>query len=438
MVSSINIVTNLLLPKGEDPAFNAYYIRNSVKGIRTGLALGIVLFLAFGFIVDTLVVQWALRLALIIPVLGGALILTYTRLFYLHAQFILAMTYFLVSVGIIVMIYYTPNYASRDVYSTGLALVFFGAGVLRMRVKANLMMTPVIIGFYLFLFLDNTELLIHIPLLISASLLAMISTTNVIATMKGHFETLKTLNVEREKLEESDNLKGKLISIISHDLKGPMNNVLSLMRLYNSRAVSGAELDKLFQEIEKKVRGSKELLEDLLTWSAHKIKGKADNDSVNMREEIERLMFSLLEPAAAKGNLIVNQVPDCSIQVDHKLIVMVVRNLMNNAIKFTANGMIAVTGECTPRGIRMSIMDTGVGISKEIMSRLFDWDHRFTSLGTSGEKGTGLGLLICRDFLEGIGGHITVDSQPGVGTQFHLFIPARVRMKAKEVEMCYQ
>jgi signal transduction histidine kinase len=210
------------------------------------------------------------------------------------------------------------------------------------------------------------------------------------------------------------------------------------MRLYNLRAVTGAELDQLFQEIEKKVRGSKDLLEDMLAWSAHKIKGKADDDSVNMREEIERLMLSLLEPAAAKGNLIVNQVPDCKIQVDHKLIVMVVRNLMNNAIKFTTNGMIAVRGECTPGGIQMSIMDTGVGIPEDVMSRLFDWDHRFTSLGTQGEKGTGLGLLICRDFLEAIGGNIKVESRPGIGTQFHLFIPAKVIAKKRELELCYQ
>jgi signal transduction histidine kinase len=438
MVTSINIFTNLLLPKKDDPAFNLYYLKNSVKGIRVGLALGIFLFIAFGFIVDTMFVQWALRLGLIVPTLACALILTYTRFFYSFAQVILASTYFLVSVGIIVMIYYTPNYASRDVYSTGLALVFFGAGVLRMRTTANLMTTPIIIGVYLLLFFNNKELLIHIPLLVSASLLALITTTNVIGTMRENFKTLKVLKTEREKLEEADNLKSKLISFISHDLKSPMNNVLSLMRLYNSNAVTGEELDKLFREIEKRVRGSKEMLEDLLTWSAYKIKGKAETVPVNMREEIERLMFTLVEPAAAKHNLIVNNVPDCRIQVDHKLAVMVVRNLINNAIKFTTNGMIVVNGECSSRGIQLSIMDTGVGIAEDVMPRLFDWNHRFTSLGTAGEKGTGLGLLICRDFLEGIGGSITVESQRGIGTQFQIFIPANVMAQEKELEMCYQ
>jgi len=125
------------------------------------------------------------------------------------------------------------------------------------------------------------------------------------------------------------------------------------------------------------------------------------------------------------------------VQVDHKLAVMVVRNLINNAIKFTANGTIVVNGECTSCGIQLSIVDTGVGISDEIMSRLFDWNHRFTSLGTAGEKGTGLGLLICRDFLESIGGHITVKSRAGVGTQFQIFIPAKA-IKQQEMEMCYQ
>jgi len=424
--SDVKKLITLLTAAERDTAFDRYYLKNSIKGMRTTMVLSALLFLGFGFIVDTLPIQWFIRLCLIIPAILGALVISYTPVFTRYSQSILALAVFACHGGLILMIYFTPSHASRDVYSTGLSLVFFGASAVRLRAMGNIVVSFLSICFYFIVFKDSAELLIHIPLLVSASLLTLISSGYAEHAMRKTFRTLNLLNEQKQKLEYADNLKGKLISIISHDLRGPMNNILSLMHINDSGVLGKSEFDSLLRSIQVNAQRTKDLLEDLLIWSVHKITGRQNMVKVNFQTLLEELVGTLQADAIAKGNILSNGVQSWETHSDPGLITIVIRNVIKNAIKFTSNGTIVITGELLNDFLRISVRDSGVGIANANMRKLLSWNDRFTSPGTASEKGTGLGLLICNDFLQSMGGKLTIESIEGSGTTVHLFIPTRV------------
>ena len=237
------------------------------------------------------------------------------------------------------------------------------------------------------------------------------------------------LQVSENNLKELNATKDKFFSIISHDLKNPFASVLSISELIDTNfdATNTEELRYGVRKIHSTNKHIYELLENLLTWSrTQRGSIKLEKVRFNLSKIIET-NINVLKLAAEKKNVEVrnNVNADLFALGDREMISTAFRNLLNNALKFTAAGKkIYIESEADPHFVRVLVKDEGIGISEENLNRLFRIDVKFKTPGTDGETGTGLGLLICKEFVEKNGGSISVESAPGKGSTFSFTVPA--------------
>jgi signal transduction histidine kinase len=233
-----------------------------------------------------------------------------------------------------------------------------------------------------------------------------------------------TVREKNEALLELNATKDKFFSIISHDLKGPLNSLTSFSGLLinHGESLSKEEIKMLAQDLDKSLKNLFALLENLLEWSRSQTGNIQFKPEVfDMMEVLESNKALLDAQANNKQITIVNR---CNTEVpvlaDKNSITTVVRNLLSNAIKFTpSGGTITMDALTNGEGAKISISDTGVGMPKEVVQKLFRIDTKHSTKGTANEKGTGLGLILCKEFVEKNGGHIAVDSEVGRGSIFH-------------------
>lgn len=232
-----------------------------------------------------------------------------------------------------------------------------------------------------------------------------------------------------EQLERLNQEKNKFFSIIAHDLRSPFTALLGFSNMLADRAdkLDPDKVKTFGKHIHESGTRVFRLLENLLEWS------RLQMDRVDIQprrfplnEVVDKTVEVLGPVAEQKGiKLSVNgEAP--AVYADPNTIEAVVRNLINNAIKFTAEGgTVAVLYEVeTDEGVaRTSVMDTGVGMDAETLKKLFSITSNITTEGTAGEKGTGLGVLLCKELVERNGGHLRVDSEPGQGSTFAFTLP---------------
>jgi signal transduction histidine kinase len=232
------------------------------------------------------------------------------------------------------------------------------------------------------------------------------------------------------KLQEINETKDKLFSIIGHDLKGPLNSLtaFSSLLIHHAGTLTHEEIKMLSGDVDKSLKNLFSLLENLLEWGRSQT-GNIDFtptpfDLVDVIKENQELLTPL---AQKKKIALVNMSADSLPVNAHKnSINTVVRNLISNAIKFTPEGgQITVSTEPVGRHIRVTISDNGMGMNKETLKRLFKVGTKQSTLGTAQEKGTGLGLILCKDFVEKNGGTIGVDSELGKGSRFYFTVSIR-------------
>jgi len=253
----------------------------------------------------------------------------------------------------------------------------------------------------------------------------MIGTHSDISERRKQQENILQLNKE---LEELNNRKNKLISIIGHDLRSPFTSITTLLDIIQNdwQHTFSDELKKYFELLNEKVETTYNLLESLLTWSrTHMDKVSYHPTNVMITPMIESTI-SLLSTQAEKKNITITFETSSATEIyaDGDMIQTIIRNLISNAIKFThPGGNIHIATKHVKNDTEISVKDTGVGISREDIDKIMHPNTSFTSYGTSGEKGTGLGLDICRDFAEKHGGKLWVTSTPGEGSTFFFNIP---------------
>jgi signal transduction histidine kinase len=181
-----------------------------------------------------------------------------------------------------------------------------------------------------------------------------------------------------------------------------------------------------FRKMNQSVKHLLDLLENLLTWSRSQ-RGRIKYDPVrfNLSNVIQENINLHKLLAERKGIMLLSpDRDDIYAYGDRDMVNSVIRNLMTNAVKFTdRDKKVEVKLYSMEKAIEISVVDEGIGIAEENMSRLFRIDEKFKSTGTAGEKGTGLGLIICREFVEKNGGEISVKSKPGEGTTFSFTLP---------------
>jgi signal transduction histidine kinase len=228
-----------------------------------------------------------------------------------------------------------------------------------------------------------------------------------------------------EELERLNQVKDKFFSIISHDLRSPINALAGLLDLLDKGAVSNEELPDHVKEIKARFNHTRTLLNNLLDWTLLQMdKLNLQPTKVDLRNITEE-NIQLLNSVHGKSIELINEVPVHTIAyADSNTINLVIRNLITNALKFTNDGgKVTVKGRMKSDEILITVHDNGVGMKPEVMSMLFDKTAPYTTRGTANEKGTGLGLILCKEFVEKNGGKIWVESDVDKGSTFSFTLP---------------
>lgn len=243
-------------------------------------------------------------------------------------------------------------------------------------------------------------------------------------------DQLRQQNVE---LQELNATKDKFFSIVAHDLKNPFNTLIgfSELLLSNYANMPSDKIQRFHDYIHKASQQGFNLLENLLEWSRSQTGRLKWKPELFKLENVAIQVEELLAGTADSKSINLQKAIDSNIRVyaDPNMIMTVIRNLVSNALKFTDKGgvvTISATAESNEmENITVTVSDTGIGISPEDQEKLFRLEHHHTTLGTEEEKGTGLGLLLCKEFVEKNGGKIWVESKPGQGSHFRFTLPAK-------------
>ncbi|PRY90429.1 signal transduction histidine kinase [Mongoliibacter ruber] len=235
----------------------------------------------------------------------------------------------------------------------------------------------------------------------------------------------KQIEEQALELEESNRVKDKIFSIISHDLRGPLHSLIGLVQLVNEDNLSKEDFKEYIPQVANSLGENEQLLENLLIWSRNQMKGmKVNRTKVNIHDLVEKNIRLLNQTNLYKGQTIINQVPEnLLVYSDRDMLDIVIRNLLTNALKYTRNGdgIAFDIKEDLDKHI-FSVRDEGIGIKEEFMKNLFS-NKFFTSPGTQQEKGTGLGLLLSKELINMNRGEIWAESISGQGSAFSFSIP---------------
>ena len=268
--------------------------------------------------------------------------------------------------------------------------------------------------------------------LIALSLVIVALVTYLYIVKKRSNQVLQEANdkvqLQNVALQDLNATKDKFFSIISHDLRGPLNSLTSFSGLLinHTDSLSKEEIKMLAQDLDKSLKNLFALLENLLEWSRSQtgqIEFRSDKfDLATLLEENKELLKA---QANNKKITIENTChQEQPIYAHRNSVNTVVRNLISNAIKFTPEGGTITLGIKPQQDhVVVSIADNGVGMSKDIVAKLFRIDTKHTTKGTANEKGTGLGLILCKEFIEKNGGRIWVESEEGKGSVFLFTLP---------------
>lgn len=238
----------------------------------------------------------------------------------------------------------------------------------------------------------------------------------------------RTIRRQNEKLKSALEARDKLYSVIAHDLRAPIGTIKMInSSIENQKArIQDPAIRRLFEMINETTEEAFNLLENLLRWTRNQNgKTKVYAANFNITRAIRQVASLFTTIAEAKDIKICNHVIENSyIYADEDMIKTVLRNLISNAVKFTyPGGTIDLELTETPDGVVVSVRDNGKGIPKEIQSKLLKPNKYITTYGTRNEKGSGLGLVLCQDFIKMNKGKFWFSSQEGVGTTFYFTLP---------------
>jgi PAS domain S-box-containing protein len=251
------------------------------------------------------------------------------------------------------------------------------------------------------------------------------SCTNINA-QKEFEEKIKKVNSE---LIEINAAKDKFFSIISHDLRSPLGGLMQILEILNEsyESLEKEEMLDIISEASKTSKMVFNLMENLLEWSRIQT-GKIPYEPEVIKlipfiNELESLYNQNLKNKQVSFQ--VNIEPGTSVLADIKMTNTILRNLISNAIKFSnPGGSILISSESNKNSVTIKVTDTGIGIEEKYLDKLFTTDVSYSTEGTAKEKGTGLGLVLCKELVEKQGGKIWIKSKKDQGSTFYFTLPA--------------
>jgi len=296
----------------------------------------------------------------------------------------------------------------------------------RLNVTANLQRTPF---FWEGRLIVNDKMIWvsfkSIPRILKNGDIVWTGTLEDITLHKQFEEVLKIKNAELQRLNAD---KDFFFSILAHDLKSPFNSILGFLDLLinNIHTIDINQIEKQLSIVHDSANNAYHLLEDILVWALSQ-SGKLPFEprTFNLKGCCDQVV-NILNPIAEKKGITLKALEPTDVQLfaDMNMLNTILRNLISNAIKFTREGgTITISSQLLNSMLLISVSDNGVGISPELLTRLFDNCHLQSINGTSNEKGTGFGLLLCKKFVEQHGGTIWAESVLGQGSVFRFTLP---------------
>lgn len=260
----------------------------------------------------------------------------------------------------------------------------------------------------------------------------------LIKDISDQVRTENKIRTQAEQLQATNKLKDRLFSIISHDLRGPLINLNDIIKLLNEGTITEEEFHAVIPVLSRNLGYTTGLLENLLYWSRSQLQGEMIKPvHFNLKEVCDNILHLFENAIAEKMLKVENNIDEnCVVYSDKDMIQLVMRNLISNATKFSKRGgSITLSSATEGEYSVICCTDTGVGISETNLKKLFELET-FTTRGTENEQGTGLGLLLCKDFVEKNGGTIRVESELNKGSTFCIKIPNQpfVSIDRSEVE----
>ncbi len=268
-----------------------------------------------------------------------------------------------------------------------------------------------------------------------ASIAPIFDTNNNITSFIAIKEDITQLRKTRNELIESEkelrNLnakKDKFFSIIAHDLRGPFASIAALIKMLkeNYKKYDSKNVEHILGMLDNSASNVLKLTENLLEWARTQTGKIALHKELLVFNEVCNNIFDTLQTVANNKEVqLINLNNEyISFYADKNMIATVIRNIISNAIKYSArNSQIDVKAEIHGEYLQISVKDYGVGIPPEAQEKLFKIDQNYTSIGTEQEKGSGLGLILCKEFIEAHNGKIWYESKPGLGSTFFFIIP---------------
>lgn len=242
-----------------------------------------------------------------------------------------------------------------------------------------------------------------------------LATKNVAIEQQKH-----AIQVQAENLRQLDQLKTKLFSVISHDLRGPIANLQSLLDMFTKKLMTADEFIMLSDKLKANLNVTQRTLENLLNWALNQMDGiKTEKKKIEITSSIEEACRLMEEDATRKNVFLHKQLNEpLFVWADADQLQLILRNLIHNAIKFsTLNDRIHILAFRKNNHCQITIKDSGIGMTHEEIDTLIGSKEHFSKAGTQQEKGTGLGLLLCKEFIIRNGGDLKIKSVIGAGTE---------------------
>lgn len=222
--------------------------------------------------------------------------------------------------------------------------------------------------------------------------------------------------------------KNQFISVLAHDLISPFNSILGFLNLMiaNIRIYDIDTIERFINIIQKSAKKTFNLLEDTLSQAELETnRFRFEPQSLILAEICDHVIGNLKFTAFSKNISIENSIPkELKVLADSNMLKIILRNLISNAIKFTnTDGEIKISAEQIDYNVIITVSDNGVGVKPEFLNLLFDISEKITTIGTEYEKGAGLGLILCKEFVEKHNGKIWVESEVGNGSDFRFSLP---------------
>ncbi len=254
------------------------------------------------------------------------------------------------------------------------------------------------------------------------SILFLISMVIIVLLVYKRQREYKDLSSQ---LQLANNSKERLLSIISHDLRSSVGTLRVAAKAISEGMTNVEDTRSLLESFYPVADSTYDLLENLITWSKYSRENLAPQFSIiNLNELVDKSIEHTHHLAESKSIKIINNVPDQVIHADKNMLLSVLRNILNNAIKFSySKSRVLIDFKTTDEHYIISVTDNGIGMDTHVLNKLFTSPDEVQSSGTMGERGSGLGITICKTFLKSHGGDIWAESEPGKGSTFYFSIP---------------